>query len=103
MEEKDVIIGNMTTILMFVFSTVGGGAIVNMLGGTSQATIFIGACVGFAYSIINAYFPNCLEIFNNNDKKSCTCEINNEPIDDEEVIEEEVIEESDETCDDGGC
>ena len=46
MSERDIIIGNLTTILMFVFSTIGGGAIINWLGGTSQAVIVIGAIIG---------------------------------------------------------
>lgn len=68
MSERDIIIGNLTTILMFVFSTIGGGAIINWLGGASQAGIVIGACLGLGYSILNAYFPNHLKILKNNRK-----------------------------------
>ena len=83
MSERDIIIGNLTTILMFVFSTVGGGAIINWLGGTSQAVIIIGACCGLGYSILNAYFPNYLKILNNNKQNietiaNCVCEENEE-------------------------
>lgn len=66
MSEKEVIIGNLTTIIMFIFSTVGGGAIVESLGGTSQTAIFIGAILGLAYSIINAYYPNFFGFLKNN-------------------------------------
>ena len=66
MEDYEATIGNLTTILMFVFSTVGGGAIIESLGGTSQTAILIGAILGLAYSILNAYFPNKLKILNNN-------------------------------------
>lgn len=101
MSEREVIIGNMTTILMFVFSTIGGGAIVNWLGGTSQATIFVGACCGLIYSIINAYFPNYLKILNNNknDVEFCSCdkeeydsvEEADESVDEFEDVEDEII------------
>lgn len=64
--EREIIIGNLTTILMFVFATFGGGAIINALGGTSQATILIGAILGLGYSILNAYYPNHLKLLNNN-------------------------------------
>ena len=78
MSEREIIIGNLTTILMFVFSTIGGGAIINWLGGSSQAVIIIGACLGLGYSILNAYFPNHLDILNNNKKviedvSECVC------------------------------
>ena len=84
-EERDIIIGNLTTILMFVFSTIGGGAIINWLGGTSQAMVLIGALLGLGYSILNAYFPNYLKILKNNNRyigkiascvshKECDCE-----------------------------
>lgn len=68
MNDSEIIIGNLTTILMFVFSTFGGGAIIAALGGTSQAAIVIGAILGLAYSFINAYFPNHLAWLNNNRK-----------------------------------
>lgn len=68
MDEREIIIGNLTTILMFVFSTIGGGAIINWLGGTSQAVILVGACVGLGYSVLNAYFPNHLSFLKNNEK-----------------------------------
>lgn len=112
MNDRDVIIGNLTTILMFVFSTIGGGAIINVLGGTSQASIIIGACVGLAYSIINAYFPNYLKIFNNDNRTDCSCEIPNEIVEfdgeldeddsDEELVEEVLSDDSDEEVE-GGC
>ena len=66
MDDSAIIIGNLTTILMFVFSAIGGGAIIEMLGGTSQAAIIIGAVIGLGYSILNAYYPNHLKILNNN-------------------------------------
>ena len=90
MSERDIIIGNLTIILMFVFSTIGGGAIINWLGGTSQAVIVIGAIIGLGYSILNAYFPNHLNFLNNNaesiekvadgicDDEECMCEIEDE-------------------------
>ena len=101
MSERDVIIGNLTTIIMFVFSTIGGGAIVNWLGGTSQATIFIGACCGLIYSIINAYFPNYLKFLNNNKEDieniaNCVC--NKEECGGVEEVEDSI--ESDETFED---
>ena len=65
-DEREIIIGNLTTILMFVFSAIGGGAIIETLGGTSQASILIGAILGLGYAILNAYFPNHLNILNNN-------------------------------------
>lgn len=98
MSERDIIIGNLTTIIMFVFSTVGGGAIVNWLGGTSQAVIIIGAIIGLAYSIINAYFPNYMKWLGNN-KDNIETIANNVPKSDCECSKEncECSEE------DGGC
>lgn len=92
--EKEIIIGNLTTVLMFVFSAVGGGAIIDVLGGTSQASILIGAILGLAYAFLNAYFPNYLKILNNN----------KEIIEDvaESISEKEDCECSEEE-DDGGC
>ena len=85
MNDKEAIIGNLTTILMFVFSTIGGGAIIESLGGTSQTAILIGAILGLAYSIINAYFPNKFAWLKNNTNeiqtiadaipKECNCDI----------------------------
>lgn len=85
MDESNVIIGNLTTIIMFVFSTIGGGAIIKWLGGTSQAMVLIGACIGLAYSIVNAYFPNHLKILNNNKDNieniaNCVCNENKDTI-----------------------
>ena len=92
--EKEIIIGNLTTILMFVFSAVGGGAIIDVLGGTSQASILIGAILGLAYAILNAYFPNHLKILNNN--KNIIEDVA------ESISENEDCECSEEE-DDGGC
>jgi len=68
MSENEVIIGNVTTIIMFVFSTLGGGAIIESLGGTSQVAIVVGAIVGLAFSFVNAYYPNFFKFLNNNRK-----------------------------------
>lgn len=99
MNERDVIIGNLTTILMFVFSTVGGGAIINWLGGTSQAAIIIGACLGLGYAILNAYFPNHMKWLKNN-KESIDTIAENIPKSDECVCDDKECECSE---DDGGC
>ena len=100
MSEREIIIGNLTTIIMFVFSTIGGGAIVNWLGGTSQAGILIGAILGLLYSIINAYFPNHMKWLKNN-KDNISSVANTIP-------ESETCECSEEECtcseeDEGGC
>ena len=71
MSDNEVIIGNLTTILMFVFGTFGGGAIIDTLGGTSQAAIIIGAILGLVFSFVNAYFPNHFAWLNNNGKEIC--------------------------------
>lgn len=86
MNDKEAIIGNLTTILMFVFSTVGGGAIVEALGGTSQTAIVIGAILGLAYSILNAYFPNKMKWLNNNKdiETIANCVCNSENVDEED-------------------
>ena len=99
MSENEVIIGNLTTIIMFVFSACGGGAIIDALGGTSQTAIVIGAILGLIFSYINAYYPNFLKFLNNhkreiNDVASCVnheCDCNN--LVEEEVVENNVIEE----------
>ena len=98
MNDRDIIIGNLTTIIMFVFATFGGGAIVNWLGGTSQASILIGAILGLGYSIVNAYFPNHMKWLKNN--KDIDTIANNLP-----KIDDCVCEEEDCVCseDDGGC
>lgn len=102
MSERDVIIGNLTTILMFVFSTIGGGAIINWLGGTSQAGIVIGACLGLGYSILNAYFPNYLKILNNN-KKDIENVANIVGHDQEVKESQDVQKVEDCICDEDGC
>ena len=68
MSDNEIIVGNLTTIIMFVFSACGGGAIIDALGGTSQTAIFIGAVIGLAYAFVNAYFPNHFSWLNNNKK-----------------------------------
>lgn len=98
--ERDIIIGNLTTILMFVFSAIGGGAIIDMLGGTSQASIIIGACLGVGYAIINAYFPNHLGWLNNKITENCNCEMGIEDKFEEELkeLEEDENLEDEKTC-----
>lgn len=66
MSDKEVIIGNLTTIIMFIFSTCGGAGIINSLGGTSQTAILVGAVLGLIFSFINAYYPNFFGFLNNN-------------------------------------
>jgi len=102
MSENEVIIGNITTIIMFVFSTLGGGAIIDSLGGTSQVAIVIGAVIGLTFSIVNAYYPNFFKFLNNNRQniktiadcvshENCQCEMESDVIEeDEEVIEDEI-------------
>lgn len=112
MSDNEVIIGNLTTIIMFLFSACGGGAIINSLGGTSQVAIVVGAIVGLAYSLLNAYYPNFFKFLNNNRENiqtiadcvshdECKCKkvveeklelVKEEPVD-EEIVEEEVVEE----------
>ena len=96
MSENEVIIGNLTTIIMFVFSACGGGAIIDALGGTSQTAIVIGAILGLIFSYINAYYPNFFKFLNNhereiNDVASC---VNKHECGCNEAGEEEVIENS---------
>lgn len=98
MSENEVIIGNLTTIIMFVFSACGGGAIIDALGGTSQTAIVIGAILGLAFSIINAYYPNFFKFLNNNHRNIeniANC------ISDEETCDcpcKEFVEELDDDC-----
>lgn len=99
--EKEILIGNSTTILMFVFSAFGGGAIIDWLGGTSQASIIIGACLGVGYAIVNAYFPNYFDWLNNNVPKTQNCECSGleDSFEKElEEISEEEISEDEGTC-----
>jgi len=102
MSENEVIIGNLTTIIMFVFSACGGGAIIDALGGTSQASIIIGMILGLAFSIINAYYPNFFKFLNNHkrdietvtncisdEEHKCTCKSDEVVEDEEDVVDEE--------------
>lgn len=94
MSEKDVIIGNLTTIIMFVLSALGGGAIIEALGGTSQTAIVIGALLGLGYSILNAYFPNQFKFLNNhrkeiNDISECVCNQTDSEYESDDLIDEE--------------
>lgn len=105
MSEREVIIGNLTTIIMFIFSACGGGAIIETLGGTSQVAIIVGAILGLAFSIINAYFPNFFGFLNNNRKNiqdiadavskcdNCDCI---EETDDDNGCENEYVEDENE-------
>lgn len=86
MQSKDEIIGNLTTIIMYILSTLGGGAIIEALGGESQAVIVIGALLGLAYAILNSYYPNNFKFLKNDKDDTCNC---NEEILNEEYIYEE--------------
>ena len=105
MKDNEVIIGNITTIIMFVFSACGGGAIINSLGGTSQVAIVVGAIVGLAYSLLNAYYPNFFKFLNNNrrniqtiadcvsyDNCECQCEEESDVVEEESDVVEDVEE-----------
>lgn len=102
MSDNEVIIGNITTIIMFVFSACGGGAIINSLGGTSQVAIVVGAIVGLAYSLLNAYYPNFFKFLNNNRRNiqtiadcvshDCQCEVESDVVEEESDVVEDVEE-----------
>ncbi len=62
---NDELIGNLTTIIMYILSTLGGGAIIETLGGESQSAVIIGALLGLVYAIINSYYPNNFKILGN--------------------------------------
>lgn len=100
MVQNEELIGNLTTIVMFVFSACGGGAIIESLGGTSQTAILVGAIIGLGYSILNAYFPNHLSILGNN-KQNIKDIANSLPKEDEECVcygEEECVCDEEECC-----
>ena len=101
MSENEVIIGNVTTIIMFVFSTLGGGAIIESLGGTSQVAIVVGAIVGLAFSFVNAYYPNFFKFLNNNRRtiKELADSIPQEECQCKSLEEIEEIEDDDEEID----
>ena len=71
---------------MYILSTLGGGAIIESLGGESQAVIVIGALLGLAYAILNSYYPNNFKFLNNNKKEICNC--NAEILNEEYIYEE---------------
>lgn len=96
MDEYEKMIGNWTTIIMIMFSTCGGGAIIDVLGGSSQAAIFIGAVLGLIFSIVNAYFPDKLKILNNHNNSTCTCKPSTEDVE----VEDDSVESSDDEMED---
>lgn len=71
--DQQIIIGNLSTLIKLVLTTVGGSALVGYLGGDTQLTLFAGAIAGIIVGIVDAYYPNFLKIFRN-DIKPCYCE-----------------------------
>lgn len=71
--DQQIIIGNLSTLIKLVLTTVGGSALVGYFGGDTQLTLFAGAIAGIIVGIVDAYYPNFLKIFRNN-IKPCYCE-----------------------------
>jgi hypothetical protein len=91
--DQQIIIGNLSTLIKLVLTTVGGIALVGYLGGDTQLTLFAGAIAGIIVGIVDAYYPNFLKIFRN-DIKPCYCEC-------AEGLEENIEEEYSDN--DDGC
>lgn len=71
--DQQIIIGNLSTLIKLVLTTVGGSALVGYFGGDTQLTLFAGAIAGIIVGIVDAYYPNFLKIFKNN-IKPCYCD-----------------------------
>ena len=71
--DQQIIIGNLSTLIKLVLTTVGGSALIGYFGGDTQLTLFAGAIAGIIVGIVDAYYPNFLKIFRN-DIKPCYCE-----------------------------
>ena len=71
--DQQIIIGNLSTLIKLVLTTVGGSALVGYFGGDTQLTLFAGAIAGIIVGIVDAYYPNFLKIFRN-DIKPCYCD-----------------------------
>lgn len=71
--DQQIIIGNLSTLIKIVLTTVGGSTLAGYLGGDTQLTLFAGAIAGIIVGIVDAYYPNFLKIFRN-DIKPCYCD-----------------------------
>lgn len=71
--DQQIIIGNLSTLIKIVLTTVGGSALAGYLGGDTQLTLFAGAIAGIIVGIVDAYYPNFMKIFRNN-IKPCQCD-----------------------------
>ena len=71
--DQQIIIGNLSTLIKIVLTTVGGSALGGYLGGDTQLTLFAGAIAGIIVGIVDAYYPNFMKIFKNN-IKPCYCD-----------------------------
>lgn len=91
--DQQIIIGNLSTLIKLVLTTVGGSALVGYFGGDTQLTLFAGAIAGIIVGIVDAYYPNFLKIFRN-DIKPCYCDC-------AEGLEENIEEEYSDN--DDGC
>ena len=91
--DQQIIIGNLSTLIKLVLTTVGGSALVGYFGGDTQLTLFAGAIAGIIVGIVDAYYPNFLKIFRN-DIKPCQCDC-------AEGLEENIEEEYSDN--DDGC
>lgn len=89
--DQQIIIGNLSTLIKLVLTTVGGSALVGYLGGDTQLTLFAGAVAGIIVGIVDAYYPNFMKIFRNN-IKPCQCDCADGL---EENIEEEYLDNDD--------
>ena len=89
--DQQIIIGNLSTLIKLVLTTVGGSALIGYFGGDTQLTLFAGAIAGIIVGIVDAYYPNFLKIFKN-DIKPCYCDCADGM---EENIEEEYSDNDD--------
>lgn len=71
--DQQIIIGNLSTLIKIVLTTVGGSALSGYLGGDTQLSLFAGAIAGIIVGIVDAYYPNFMKIFRNN-IKPCQCD-----------------------------
>lgn len=92
--DQQIIIGNLSTLIKLVLTTVGGSALVGYFGGDTQLTLFAGAIAGIIVGIVDAYYPNFMKIFRNN-IKPCYCNCAEEL---EEDIEDEYSDDDEEGC-----